>query len=283
VKYFLTTIIIFYSTFLSAQNTILWKVTNAKSQKVSYLLGTYHILGNTFVDSFPVIKEKLQASDVLITETELNRAKVAAYYNAAPSTTNLSEILSEEDVNFIKDIFKRRKVDIFKLSPGVLYMTLSGNYPKFKCGNQIDTLAFDEYLQNMAKAENKKLIYFENDSLQLVTINQMTKDFTWNNFKKVIPALLEKYKKDGGDEKECSFMKEYLSFNLDYTFKNKCSDYGAQVESRNSNWMQKIPALLENNNCFIAVGLFHLYNKCGIMEQLRQLGYTVEPVNMKNI
>ena len=280
-RYFIITIIIFHSTLLSAQNTILWKVTNVKSENVSYLLGTYHILGNTFVDSYPIIKEKLENSDVLITETELNKEKLAAYFNEPPSTNKLSEILSKDDINFIKDIFKGRDLDIFKLPPGILYQTLVGNYAKFKCGNPIDTSVFDRYLQQLGKSENKKLIYLENDSLQLVLLNQITKNFTWKNFKKLIPSLLEKYKKDSNDEKECSFMKEYLSFNLDYSFKKECSDYGLEVQKRNSNWMKKIPSLLENNNCFIAVGLGHLFNKCGIIKQLRELGYKVEPVNMK--
>lgn len=280
-RYFITVMTIFYSTLLSAQNTILWKVTNAKSENVSYLLGTYHLIGNTFVDSYPIIKEKLENSDVLITETELNKEKLAAYFDESPSTNKLSEILSKDDIIFIKDIFKGRDLDIFKLPPGIIYQTLVGNYPKYKCGNPSDTSVFDRYLQQLGKSEGKKLLYLENDSLQLVLLNQITKNFTWKDFRKHIHALLEKYKENRNDEKECSFMKQYLSFNFDYSFKKECSDYGLEVQKRNSNWMAKIPSFLEHNNCFIAVGLGHLFNTCGIIEQLRELGYLVEPVSMK--
>lgn len=279
-KYFFTSILIFYSTFLFAQNTVLWKVTNDKSQNVSYLLGTYHLLGNSFVDSFPVIKEKLNSSDVLITETELNKEKIAAYYNAMPSTDKLSKILSEKDLNFIKELLKKSNLDVFKLTPGVLYVSLSANYPKFKCSNLMDTLVFDKYLQQIAKTENKKQIYLENDSLQLGIIKEITKNFSWDNFEMLIPFLLDKYRKDGEDENECSFMKEYLSFNLDYSFNKKCVNSAGQVETRNNKWMKEIPSLLEVNNTFIAIGINHLFNQCGIIEQLRQLGYKVEPVNM---
>lgn len=103
-KYFFIIVLSFCTIHLSAQNTILWKVTNANNQNVSYLLGTNHIIGNSFVDSYPVIKEKLISSDVLITETELDVDKMAAYYNAAPASNKLSEILPENDVNFIKDL-----------------------------------------------------------------------------------------------------------------------------------------------------------------------------------
>lgn len=139
------------------------------------------------------------------------------------------------------------------------------------------------YLQQMAKAESKKLLYLENDSLGLSIIKQMTRQFTWNNFKQLIPSLLEKYKNGGDDEKDCASLKEYSSLKLDYAFEKKCVADAAQVEIRNNNWMKQIPTVLENNNCLIAVGLFHLYNKCGLIEQLRQKGYTVEPVNMNKI
>lgn len=281
-KYLLITILIFNTAYLPAQNTVLWKVTNSKSEKVSFLLGTYHILGNTFVDAYPIIKEKLKNSDALITETELNKEKLAAVFNAAPPTNNLPKILSEEDINFIKDILNGRQVDIFRLTPGILYQTLAGNYPKFKCGNRTDTLVFDQYLQNIAKAEGKKLLYLENDSLQLDLLYRLTKDFTWKDFGRLFPALLEKYKKNGVDDKECSFMKQYLSFNLNYSLDKKCADFGVEVQKRNSNWMERLPSLLEHDNCFIAVGLGHLFNKCGIIGQLRELGYTVEPINMQD-
>ena len=44
--------------------------------------------------------------------------------------------------------------------------------------------------------------------------------------------------------------------------------------------MKQLPSLLETNNCFIAVGLGHLYYDFGLLEQLKKLGYIVEEVKM---
>jgi uncharacterized protein YbaP (TraB family) len=38
---------------------------------------------------------------------------------------------------------------------------------------------------------------------------------------------------------------------------------------------------LENRNCFIAVGLSHLMYKCGLINQLKELGYTITPIEIK--
>jgi uncharacterized protein YbaP (TraB family) len=42
-----------------------------------------------------------------------------------------------------------------------------------------------------------------------------------------------------------------------------------------------LPGELDGHNCFIDVGMQHLCNRCGLIVQLRALGYTVEPVEMR--
>jgi uncharacterized protein YbaP (TraB family) len=39
---------------------------------------------------------------------------------------------------------------------------------------------------------------------------------------------------------------------------------------------------LETNNCFVTIGLFHLYNKCGLIEKLKEEGFVITPVILKN-
>lgn len=51
-----------------AQNTILWSV-KSYTGKESYLLGTYHQMGNSFIDSLPEIKNALINSEVAIFES----------------------------------------------------------------------------------------------------------------------------------------------------------------------------------------------------------------------
>lgn len=42
-----------------AQNTILWRITDTINDKQSFLLGSYHDMGNSFIDSIPEIRENL--------------------------------------------------------------------------------------------------------------------------------------------------------------------------------------------------------------------------------
>lgn len=290
-KYSLTGIFFLLSTFLFGQNTILWKVTSPTNKNVSYLLGTYHLFGESFIDSFPLVKESLKNTDLVITETRIDRIKVAAYYNSRPSTDTLLNILPKEDVDFIINLFKSwgGQVDVTKFTPGELFLKLQALYPKYKCSviNKADTYSMDEYLQYLGNVENKQQYYFETDSFQLEKVTQATSLYDWKFFKKSTPSLLDKYRKDEQNEKLCSFANQYASLAIDYKFGETCNVLNGSnandvlVKKRNEDWMQKLPNLLESKNCLIAVGLGHLYNKCGLIERLKGLGYIVEPVKMK--
>lgn len=268
--------------FCISQNTIFWKVTSPKTQKVSYLLGTYHIIGNAFIDSLPVIKEKLMAAELAAFETPLERDKIAAAYNARTGSDEIYKILSKEDVDFIKMMTASAKVDVTKYTPGEIFAKVQAYYPTYMCGitNSKDTWQrMDEYLIDVAKTANKKMHYFENDLQQMEELGNFTKVIDWKFFKTNIKAVLDKYKKPV-DQKSCELSVQYRTFNLDYNFNGECQS-DILLKNRNDKWMQQLPALLDNNNCFIAVGLLHYFNKCGVIEQLRKLGYTVEPVSLQ--
>lgn len=148
---------------------MLWKVTNFNSKDISCLLGTYHQFGESFIDSLPVIKEKLQASDLIITEVKVDRAKWAELYNARPSSDTLSTILSKKDIEFITGILKKGQVDISKYTPGELIAKLQSNFPMTFCTaiNKTDKKLMDEYIQLLGSRLQKQLYYFETDSFQI--------------------------------------------------------------------------------------------------------------------
>lgn len=283
------TAFLFFATVASAQHTILWKITAPSSKRVSYLLGTYHLFGNSFVDSLPVIREKLQECSMVITETRMERDRIRSYYNARPGSDTIYSVLSKEDIDLVASVFKKGQINITQFTPGEIFAKMQAFYPKYKCAvlNRGDSGSMDEYIQQMGAQQQKTLYYLETDSLQMEKLSLATSQFDWTFFKRNMPAVLARYRSTKPDDKLCAMMNEYASFAMDYQFKKKCNILNnaasneALIVSRNADWMQKLPPLLENNTCFIAVGIAHLYATCGLPEQLKQLGYTVEPISMK--
>ena len=268
-------LLLFFSFSCYAQHTVLWKVTNAGNTNTSYLFGTYHLSGDSFIDSFPVIEEKIRSADMVITETSLDREEVIKYYRERQATDNLSQILSKEDIQVVSSILKD-KVDVFKLTPGELYAYLVTNYQNHICQpNKKDSMLADLYIQHLAIKNNKQTFYLEKNQLEL--FSKLTSSYTWDQIKKDVPELLNNYKRGSYDAKACVQAKKYLSLDLDYSFKQSCS---GSMEERNNNWIQQLNSLIAEKNCFIAVGFAHLYYKCGLIQQLRKAGYSVEEVKM---
>ncbi|MGG9962265.1 TraB/GumN family protein [Ferruginibacter sp. SUN106] len=272
-----------------AQNTVLWKLTKEGSTYTSYLLGSQHLFGSSFIETYPVIKENLLSCDIVITETPINRAAIAQRYNDRNYADTLSTIISKDEFNFIDSILKKSAINIRKLTPGELYMKLLSAYPKYRCQDILknDSLTMDEYVQFLGSRQQKHLYYLETDSFQMGILTAISKEYDWSFFKASLPAILAKYKNDRAIDNPCAPISLYASFKLSYNFKEECNFLKGGntndiiLRDRNAAWMKKLPQLLDQQNCFITVGLFHLYNQCGIIQQLKMLGYKVEPVKLK--
>lgn len=263
---------------LFGQKTILWKVTDNDNIHTSYLLGTYHLLDKTFVDSLSIISEKLKLCNIVITEVEKDSSRICSYYNKRESSDKLNQILATSDIDLIKKIFVISTVkDIYKLTPGELFVKLSGYYDAFCLGLTDTKMRIDDYIQFLAKENNKQQFFLESDTLQIELLRKGTAQIDWNIFKKNIKLLLDKYKQPNPTISSNSIYGKYVTFDLNYSFDDNC-DGEILVEKRNDEWMAKISALFKQNNCFMAVGLLHYFKKCGIIMQLRQLGFNVEPI-----
>lgn len=272
---------------LSAQNTFLWKITNKDNKNTSYLLGTHHLMGESFVDKFPVIEEKIKSCSFVVTETEVDWKKMTDERNARPSTDSLAQMVSEEDYNLLKDMFKNTSIDITKLTPGELWRKIAVCYVVKSCTvlNPNDTFPMDEYIQKIGTDNNTTPYYLESNSEQFEIIAQATGFIDWKYFKDNISSTLKSFKKIKTNERYCSTANNYVALEEDYKFKKSCKALDKSdtilLTKRNNEWIQKLPGLINNNSCFIAVGLAHLRYKCGLIQQLRDLGYAVEPVTMK--
>jgi uncharacterized protein len=274
-----TPVIISLFLFLSfssyAQHTVLWKITNAGNIHISYLFGTYHLSGNSFIDSFPIIEEKIRSTDMIITETAFDKEEAKKYYETRQATDNLSQILSKEDIQLVNTILKN-KVDVFKLTPGELSAYLVTNYQNHVCqSNNKDSMLADPYIQYLGNKNGKQYLYLEKNQLEVLT--RLTSSYTWDQAKKEVPEILNKYKRGSYDPTLCFQAKKYLSLDLEYSFKQSCS---GTMEERNNNWIKQLLPLLTDKNCFISVGFAHLFYKCGLIQQLRKAGYTIEELKL---
>lgn len=268
---------------LKSQNSIFWEVTSPKNGVKSYLLGTYHTLGNHFVDSLPNIKEKLYQSELAVFECVDGDKSV---YN---------EIVMKRKENFqykdeldsiylikIDSLLKDWEIPIAKLKPYELVIKLQYLFTESHCNNIISTDTwshFDNYLLNLAKEKNIEVYGLETNLEQIKTFEKSLPNSKWSKITNQIYDLVDAIIKEEDDKWYCSSAYQYQKLIEEYNFEFKCDNF-LRTKKRNNKWMKELPDKLESKKCFIAVGIAHLRNGCGIILQLRELGFVVAPVSL---
>jgi uncharacterized protein YbaP (TraB family) len=279
----------FISNISFGQKTYLWKVSSKNSDKISYLFGTYHAVGDMFFKKYPVLEKALLSCDQVVTETEIKRDSVLLLFKDRVSTDDLRKTLDEKKYQQVKEILKDISVDLGKLTPAEVVGGLQNRFDMLNCDIFMSrgTYFLDQYVQVLADSNNKSNYYLETlveqeDYKEKADGPQMT----WPMAKIYINMLLKQYAKyQRSGKSTCpAIADDYVNFRINYQLDKSCFKVNERSQKlligRNAKWMEVLPGLMAQKNVFIAVGLNHLNFECGLITQLRALGYTVEPVEM---
>lgn len=262
-----------------AQNTILWTVKKEGNPHTSYLLGTYHQMGNSYVDSLKTVTRALKSSQLAVFENIDTGEKLANFLNSRPENFSYKEKLSKKYLKDLEEIAKNWAVPVSKLSPPELRLKLEQVYYETQCGTikPTDTSkVFDSYLIKMAKKNSVEVLGLESNDLMTSYINQ-TDRTEWKDVKKEIYTWLDNIKMKRETKTLCSMADAYKKQKLDYQLDSECAET-VIISSRNAVWLPIIEKNIAEKKSFIAVGYAHLTGKCGLVTQLRRSGYKVEPV-----
>jgi len=278
------------STFLLGQNsgdtlvhnTVLFKITTPNSTKTSFLFGTHHAFGKHFFDSLTIANNALSSCDILIKENLNIPGHLAQdVINARETTTKWSNFLNKENLLFINNMFSSSPTNVDKMTPAELYTFLNRYYKQQVCltkQSSDTTLSLDDHIGAKAEQHNLSLIGLETTEEQIELINNDIEGMPRKVHKKRLANVIEKIKSK--DSTYCEETDWYVNMEIDYQLKQPCRN-ALILTDRNNNWMKMISESIDSNNCFIAVGLSHLMYECGLIKQLQNLDYIVEPIKVK--
>jgi len=263
----------------SAQNTILWTIKKEGNPYTSYLLGTYHQMGNSYVDSLKTVMRALQSSQLAVFENIDTGEKLANFLNSRTENFSYKQKLNKKYLKDLEEIAKNWAVPVSKLSPPELRLKLEQVYYETQCGTikPTDTSkVFDSYLIKMAKKNSVEVLGLESNDLMTSYINQ-TDRTEWKDVKKEIYTWVDNIKLKRETKTLCSMAEAYKKQKLDYQLDSECTET-VIISSRNAVWLPIVKKNIDEKDTFIAVGYAHLTGKCGLVTQLREAGYKVEPV-----
>lgn len=272
----------FFLAFLSSiavQGQLLWRIEGSGLAKPSYVFGTFHL---TCKDQFSVddsLTKVLQEVEGLILEINLRDPALLSDYiqsSRLPSGITLTQSWAEAKRDSfqvaLKKGFRLELSNFETLQPMVLMSSL---YPKvLNC----PTASYEMFLLEQAQKRQISIVGLEKASdqlkamgripleVQLASLYEMVLDpakskqefdVLWDLYKtKQMNELFEKTSQDPQ-------MGEFQEFLLD---------------QRNKNWVTQLPALMGESSRLIAVGAAHLGGSQGLLQLLKEAGYTVKPV-----
>jgi uncharacterized protein YbaP (TraB family) len=269
-------------------NTLLWKISGNGLEKPSYLFGTIHLLCKDDALLSDNMKKAISDCDEVYFEVDLDN--IFEMFGAMDkmkmrNDTTLQELLSEEDYQKVKDYFESKSTMLpFSMletyKPMLAASTLEeGSMP---CDN---TAMMEQVIMSLAKKQKKNIKGLETMAYQAGVLDSIP-------YKLQAEQLVAYIDKSNKGEEDDSEMKEMfdaykkqdlqkLESLLISTDAGIAGFTDVLLYNRNINWVKKLETLLTKKSLMIAVGAGHLPGNKGVINLLREKGYTLTPVENK--
>jgi len=279
---------------LASQAQLLWKVSGNGLGRPSYIMGTYHMAPSSMIDSIKGINEAIAGCDIVVGEIEkdsLTNPEVQArmaQFMMAPADSTLDVLLTPEEYAIVEKAFDKYfgamgvKLSQMKtLKPSAISTQMQAMqaikyFPNFDGNDLIDVA-----VQARANEAGRP-------SLGLETIEEQI-DLLFNGplteqarglveackqdelFQVLSAALADAYMKQDLDK--------LMAVMTDATMGGDSEEVmDMLIYSRNRNWAEKLKAIMPERAALVCVGAGHLPGEQGLLQLLRNAGYTVEPM-----
>jgi uncharacterized protein len=271
------------------ENSVFWEVTGKGLSKPSYLFGTFHLMGRKYVDSLTNVAAKFQQSQTVVGEMVVDSTMTMKIMMASQlKGTTLDKLLTPEVYAKTATWMKEVSGYDIKLFNGLNPMTVQiiimrSMQQKFYPMNPAEDPPMDLYFQQHAKKAHKKVLGLESLDVQIAALYEQ---FSYERQAEMLTEFVSD--QDKAYREMITMNKYYRQGNLgelEKLMSTQTFEPGEAeklLDDRNKAWVKQLPSLFSEQSTFVAVGALHLSGKNGLVNLLRQQGYTVKPVPLKN-
>ncbi|OWY20419.1 TraB/GumN family protein [Sphingobacteriales bacterium UPWRP_1] len=275
-------------------NSLLWRIEGNSLQQPSYLYGTMHSRDEQVHNLGDSVLLKLNACDAVALEIVTDQMGLKDMLQAMSQMymkdTTLQDLYTKtEDYRKVKS-YVSRKMGVMgflynpeKIKPMFLASMLD-EMEQEEEQSKNKNLLLDMYFQQVGKDTGKRLISIETIDEQMAAIDQMP-------LKMQAEMLLDQVNNAGKyDTMGHVMLQYYAEENLDALLQLYEGEKETMTESfdqaivvlRNRNMATRMDSFMRLQPTFTAVGALHLPGKDGVINLLRQKGYSVQPVYSPN-
>ena len=288
------------SFFLNGNAQLLYKISGNGLNEPSYIIGTYHLAPVSFADSIPGLKQAMDATQQVygevVTADMMSPENLQKMQTAMmlPEGTTISSLLTAEEMDRLNAVLKELlgmdmtnpmvKQQLDGLTPKTLETQLTLLiYMKKHAGFDAQH-TFDGYFQQVAQQQGKPVGGFETIDFQADIVFKST---PIERQKQLLMCMVDnKELMEGMAER---LVKAFFAQDLpgvkavmDEKEDNQCDatpeENDMLINNRNANWAVLMPGIMAEKPTFFAVGAGHLPGEKGVLQLLRNAGYTIEGV-----
>ena len=300
-KKVLTTALVFALTSMTASAQLLYKISGNGLEKPSYIIGTHHLANVGFVHKINGVTEALTETDQvygeLVWDTMTNTDSLKAVQDAMtlPAGKTIKDYLTPDEFKRL-DAFMIAKMGTGMSNPMVA--SKMGNFTPMALVTQFQLLlfmtkhmgefdpssTFDQYFQAQAKKNGLPCGGLETLQKQIEVL------YTGKPISRQVEELMcfidnESFNSQMMEDLTSAFYAqnlETLKQVMDRKLGGKCDSTPEEeaklIYDRNADWVSKMPTIMASKPTFFAVGAAHLPGDKGVLQLLRNAGYTVEGV-----
>ncbi|MDY2587628.1 TraB/GumN family protein [Winogradskyella aquimaris] len=276
----LISISVFSVTAQELEDSTLWKIEGNGLEKPSYLFGTIHITCDATLEDD--VKKALNETTQIVMELDMDdpnmQSKMMQGMYLKDGKT-LKDFVTEEEYKSIDSLFINNMGMSVKLLENVKPFFLSSMfYPKMiDCPMQ----SFELELTKIASEENEEILGLETIEEQINIFDDIPLEDQYKDLVRMAKGNLEKDKaifskmlKIYKDED----INALIDIMNDDTYSTMSKHQDILLEQRNKNWISKIDEYVKEQPTFFGVGAGHLPGENGVIQLLRNIGYTVTAV-----
>lgn len=288
-KIFLTTVSILTLTF-PVNSQILYKIEGKNGTSPSYIFGSHHLSPIDIVeksDAEIYFDETAQViGEIDLTQDPMSISLAVQPHMMAPADSTLSVLLADKDFDALNEQFEKwspmpgislKMLDNLKpmavstmLSVGISLQV----YPGFDPEQQLDSYFFKRGVKDA-----KNIVALETPDFQ----GEVLFDKTPIAYQaEMLVEMLENPEETVENARKLmnAYQNRDLEIMVDMSKENDSHPEFMEyiLFQRNADWLTKIPDLINNDASFIVVGALHLPGEKGILQGLRNLGYTITPL-----
>ncbi|GHB43892.1 TraB/GumN family protein [Mongoliitalea lutea] len=263
----------------SLENSLLWKISENGLEQPSYLFGTIHVICPEDFKMDERILSALQSSKKIVLELNMSDPMLAQemqqnsinkdFYNIQndfepEAKEALDEFLSS---NYGMGLAQMGIMKPFILSTMVLMKQLPCETPD----------SYELFFTNKSQEWKIPMEGLETAAYQISIFDRIPMERQVADLSKMILT-------DATEKEFQGMIEAYLAEDLNKLQEMIQADgltgeYGEiLLNERNRNWIPKIEEFIKAETTFIAVGAGHFPSEKGVIQLLRNAGYTVEPV-----